>query len=58
MTLCLVAIFKNESHILQEFINHYIKQGVDRFLFIDNGSTDNYIDIINKYNLNYYNVLL
>jgi len=40
MSLCLVAIFKNESHILHEFVTHYVKQGVVRFYFIDNGSTD------------------
>jgi len=50
MTLCLVAIFKNESHILEEFIHHYTKQGVDHLFFIDNGSTDNYMDIIKKFN--------
>jgi hypothetical protein len=48
MALCLVAIFKNESHILEEYINHYIKQGVDHFFFIDNGSTDEY-SILNKF---------
>jgi hypothetical protein len=42
MSVCLVAIFKNESHILFEFVTHYMKQGVDRFYFIDNGSTDNW----------------
>jgi len=50
MSLCLVAIFKNESHILDEFITHYIKQGVDHFFFIDNGSTDNYQNILSKFN--------
>lgn len=50
MSLCLIAIFKNESAILEEFINHYIKQGIDHFFFIDNGSTDEYIHILNKFN--------
>jgi len=40
MSLCLVAIFKNESYILEEYINHYIRQGVDKIFFIDNGSDD------------------
>jgi len=42
MSLCLIAIFKNESHILNEFIEHYVKEGVDHFFLIDNGSTDHY----------------
>jgi len=49
MSLCLVAIFKNESHILKEFITHYIKQGVDHFFLIDNGSNDNYSDILTNF---------
>jgi hypothetical protein len=47
--LCLIAIFKNESHILKEWIEHYIKEGVEKFFLIDNGSTDNYKSIINEY---------
>ena len=50
MNLCLVAIFKNESHIMNEYIKHYINQGVDHFFFIDNGSNDNYLDILKNYN--------
>jgi hypothetical protein len=47
--LCLVSVFKNESHILEEWIEHYIKQGVDHFFLTDNGSTDNYMTILDKY---------
>ena len=43
--LSLIAIFKNESHILKEWIEHYINEGVDKFYLIDNGSTDNYIHL-------------
>jgi len=48
-TLCLVAIFKNESHILKEWIEHYLNQGVDKIFLIDNGSTDNYYSILQPY---------
>jgi hypothetical protein len=48
-TLCLVAIFKNESDILEEWIEHYLQQGVDKFFMIDNGSTDNYYSILQPY---------
>jgi len=49
MNLCLIAIFKNESHIIKEWVNHYLNQGVQQFLLIDNGSTDNYFPIIEPY---------
>jgi hypothetical protein len=45
----LVAIFKNEGHILKEWLEHYINQDVDMFFLIDNGSNDNYIDTIQPY---------
>ena len=48
--LVIVSMFKNESMILEEWINYYINQGVDYFYLINNGSTDNYQEIINKYN--------
>jgi hypothetical protein len=48
-TLCLVAIFKNESHILEEWIEHYLNQGVDKIFLVDNGSTDNYYSILQPY---------
>jgi len=48
-TICLVAIFKNESHILKEWIEHYLNQGVDKIFLVDNGSTDNYYSILHPY---------
>lgn len=48
--LCLVAIFKNESEILDEWLHHYINEGVDHFFLIDNNSNDNYEQILKKYN--------
>lgn len=47
--LSVLAIFKNESMVLKEWIDHNIWQGVDHFYLIDNGSTDNYLDIISEY---------
>lgn len=40
--LSVIAIFKNEGHILNEWITHYLNEGVDHFYLIDNGSTDDY----------------
>jgi hypothetical protein len=42
MDLCIVAIFKNEDHVLHEWIEHYLKEGVDKFFLVDNGSNDGY----------------
>lgn len=47
--LCLIAIFKNESHVMQEWIHHYIREGVQKFFLIDNGSTDHYLHILEPY---------
>jgi hypothetical protein len=49
MSVCVIAIFKNESHILQEWMEHYISQGIDKFFLIDHNSTDNYIHILKPY---------
>ena len=49
MSVCLVAIFKNESHILKEWIDHYISQGIDKFLLVEHNSTDNYMEIVKPY---------
>lgn len=47
--LCILAIFKNEAHILEEWINIHLKEGVEHFYLINNDSTDNYMEIIDKY---------
>jgi hypothetical protein len=43
------SVFKNESHILDEWINHYLYHGVDHIYLLNDFSNDNYINIINKY---------
>jgi hypothetical protein len=50
--ICLLAIIKNEAMVIDEWINHYIWQGIDHFYIIDNGSTDNIKDILNPYIVN------
>jgi len=47
--LSIVAIFKNESWILKEWLDHYIDEGVNQFFLIDNDSTDNYLEILQPY---------
>ena len=34
--LSILAIFRNEEHVLDEFIQHHIKQGIDHFYLVDN----------------------
>lgn len=43
------AIFKNESHILKEWIEHHLFHGVEHFYLINDGSTDNYMKILQPY---------
>ena len=47
--LSIGAIFKNESHILDEWINHHYQHGVEHFFLINDKSTDNYYEILKKY---------
>ena len=48
--LSIIAMFKNESYIIEQWIQHYLLEGVNHFYLIDNGSTDNYESKIVKYN--------
>jgi len=47
--LGVVAICKNESHIINEWLEHYRKEGVSGFLIIDNGSSDNTVEILKSH---------
>jgi glycosyltransferase involved in cell wall biosynthesis len=47
--LILCAVFKNESHILSEWIQHYLQRGVDHIYLINDHSTDDYLPIIERY---------
>ena len=48
-TLSCCMNMKNEGRFLKEWLDHYISEGVEHFYLIDNGSTDNTIDIIKEY---------
>ena len=47
--LSVLAQFKNETMNLRVWIEHYLWQGVDHFYLIDNGSTDNPLQILQDY---------
>lgn len=46
--LCVLAVFKNEGHAIDEWVRHYIREGVEHFYLIDNGSNDNFREKISK----------
>ena len=48
-TLSVGAIFRNEAHILKEWIEHYLFHGVQHFFLINDQSTDNFAEILDPY---------
>jgi hypothetical protein len=50
----ILTCFRNEEHILQEWIEHYKKRGIEHIYMINDFSKDNYLKIIQPYiNSNY-----
>ena len=47
--LSVLAVFKNECHIMKEWIQHYIMEGVDHFYLINNFSTDDYASVLKEF---------
>lgn len=47
--LVVLAIFKNESHALREWIQHYVREGVEKFYLIDNNSQDKPEEILAEF---------
>lgn len=43
------SVFKNESHILDEWISHYLYHGADHIYLVNDFSTDSYMEIVEKY---------
>jgi hypothetical protein len=48
-SFCVCAVFKNESHILEEWLLHYIYHGVEHFYLVNDNSNDSFTNIIDKY---------
>lgn len=48
-SLCVLGIFKNEELGIEEWIEHYLWQGADKIILIDNGSTDSSTDRIARW---------
>ena len=47
--LSLIAMFKNEASGMKEWLDHHIAHGVDHFYLVDDGSTDNPMQILQPY---------
>jgi len=43
MSLGLVTRFKNERHIMFEWVNHHLEEGIDKIYLIDHKSNDNFL---------------
>lgn len=52
--LVVASCFKNEGHILKEWVDHYLYHGVDHIYLINDGSNDNYQEILDPYIKNGY----
>lgn len=49
MSVCVLAMFKNEAVAMEEWLQHHISQGISHFYLINNGSTDGFMSIIQQY---------
>ena len=47
--LVVLGIMKNEAMIVEEWIQHYLDQGADKIILIDNGSTDSSLEKAQSY---------
>jgi hypothetical protein len=47
--ITVMAMFKNEAHVLREWLQHYAEQGITHAVLIDNGSTDDYRESIQDF---------
>ena len=47
--LAVAAIFKNESRLLKEWIEHYFLHGVEHIYLIDDHSTDDFLAVLTPY---------
>ena len=53
----ILTMFKNESMIIKEWLAYYLNtQNIEHIYLIDNGSTDNYEELISEYS-NYYTLI-
>jgi hypothetical protein len=49
MKISIVSLFRDEAKYLKEWIEFHLLVGVDEFHLVNNNSSDNYLDILDKY---------
>lgn len=47
--LSVCVCVKNEAKYINEFLQHYVTQGVEHFYIINNKSSDNIVEILNNH---------
>ena len=47
--LIVCSVFKNEAHILDEWIRHYLARGANHIYLVNDFSTDNFSEITNRF---------
>ena len=47
--VAIVLIAKNEASYIEEWLDHYIRVGVDQIYYLDNDSTDNTCEVLKSY---------
>lgn len=47
-TPVVICVIKDEADRLDDFLRHYRNHGVERFVFIDNGSTDRSLEMLSR----------
>jgi hypothetical protein len=47
--LAVMAIFRNEAHVLAEWLDHYVQFGVEHFYLINNRSDDHFESVLAPY---------
>lgn len=45
MSIALISRFKNERHILYEWVHHHLAEGIDKFYLIDDNSDDEFLKL-------------
>lgn len=49
MQFCVLGIMKNEARNIVEYVSHYRWQGAEKIYLIDNGSTDETLELIKPF---------
>ena len=52
------SIFKNEAHILEEWIDFYIVMGINHFYLVNNNSCDNFAEKLKNMRIWYHCLMI